>query len=254
MSRSSFISQLRQKMMKSSNIDNYNVFCSSVIGPANRERGYEKQDAVMLRRVRSGWLAVVCDGLGSRKKSAWGARQACRAVKSAIENITLWFDEQEFCELVQQFWLNYIKPEKATDASTTCIVAYIDDFGCFNIAQLGDGLVLCKSDGELHVVTPERQSFSDQTCAMSNELSVENWSFYEGEIKRAGDGIVLMTDGVSEDIDSQRFVDFFTTLYEDTYKLKRRTMSRNITQQLHDWPTQGHSDDKSLAGIFRIKS
>lgn len=228
-------------------------FSASVIGHANKERGVTKQDAAMLRNVRGGLLAVVCDGLGSLTQSAWGARQACRAVRSAIEKIDLWFNEREFCELVQQFWLQYIEPISPKDAATTCLVSFVEDCGKAHIAQLGDGLILCQADGLLHRVTPPQSGFAGQTCALSSELRFENWIFFECELTLPGDGTLMMTDGISEDLDQSRLADFYKSLYEDVTCVPQRKINHWIARQLHEWPTLGHSDDKSIAGIYRTQ-
>ena len=58
---------------------------SSVRGPRHRVEGTANQDAWRVCCRSRFFAAVVCDGLGSRAHSGFGARAACRAVVAAAE-------------------------------------------------------------------------------------------------------------------------------------------------------------------------
>lgn len=230
---------------------NSEVCYASVAGPANRERGLKKQDAAMVRRTASGVLIVVCDGLGSRSKSDFGALQACRAVREAAAGMNPVSDGYTFCQSVHSKWLEMIAPVATEDAATTCLLAHVNSAGKAFLAQLGDGLILCRSNGKFVNVTPERHGFSDQTFALSEDYNFKEWVIHECELVIPDDGIVLMSDGISEDLDHERLEEFFEEIRMQTFKRKSSPMRRWLTQQLHEWPTPGHSDDKSIAAFFR---
>lgn len=227
------------------------IFGASVIGPGNRERGEPKQDAVMLRGLADGWLGVVCDGLGSHPRSAWGARQACRAARNAIA-AKADFDPEAVCASLHANWLCSLAPVNPQEAGTTCLFAYVDTAGRALCAQIGDGLVVCRSKGVIRRITPVRSGFSDHTEAMGETFRPEEWIVHENYLLQPGDGILMMTDGVSDDIRPDAVEGFFEEVRLQGCNRGRRMMRRWLTQQLHEWPTAHHSDDKTIAGIFRI--
>lgn len=230
---------------------NHKVCYASVAGPANRELGVNKQDATMIRKMPSGVLLVVCDGLGSRPKSELGARQACCAAKDSAAYLGTAINAHNLCESVHSNWLQLIAPETADDAATTCLLAHVSTEGNVILAQLGDGLILCRSNGRFTNITPERRLFSDQTFALSTKFNFSDWVVHESTLVEPGDGVVMMTDGISEDIDHNRLDAFFEEIRFQTFKMKTIQMRRWLTQQLNEWPTPGHSDDKSLAALFK---
>lgn len=227
------------------------TFAASVAGPANKEQGISKQDSAMLRFTPLGPLLVVCDGLGSRPKSGIGAQKACLAVLDTLICVEQEFNYYSLCETIFKKWINRIHPENADLSSTTCLLALVGKEGKSLIVQLGDGLVICRSRGKFINLTPERSGFSNQTFALSETFDFNEWLICECDLAMPGDGIILMTDGLSEDIDSDRYEELFDEIRFQTFKRKSRPMRRWMTQQLHEWPTPGHYDDKSIAAIFR---
>lgn len=223
--------------------------CASVAGPGNRARGVAKQDAAMVRRLASGLLLVVCDGLGSRSESANGARQACCAVKAAFTASPPPRDNA-LCESVHSNWVRRVTAESAEAAATTCLFSYVEAGGNATVAQLGDGVILCRSQGRFTNLTPERSGFSNQTLALSGVFTAGEWLVHRCALTEPGDGIIMMTDGISEDIDHGRLEEFFEEIRNQTFSRRSPAMGRWLTQQLHEWPTPGHSDDKSIAAVF----
>ena len=59
----------------------------SVIGPGHIINGQPNQDSTLVKRVPSGWLAVVCDGMGSKPHSDVGSRLACLAAFDVIKAV-----------------------------------------------------------------------------------------------------------------------------------------------------------------------
>lgn len=223
--------------------------CASVAGPGNRARGMAKQDAAMVRRLASGVLLVVCDGLGSRFQSANGARQACCAVRAVFAASAPPCDNV-LCESVHRHWVERVTAESAEAAATTCLFSYVEAGGNATVGQLGDGMILCRSRGRFTNLTPERSGFSNQTLALSGDFTAGEWLVHRCVLAEPGDGIVIMTDGISEDIDHGRLEEFFEDVRNETFSRRSRAMGRWLTHQLHEWPTLGHSDDKSIAAVF----
>ena len=114
----------------------------SVIGPSHLLNGQPNQDSVLVKRVPSGWLAVVCDGMGSKPHSEVGSKQACLAAFGVIRAVDFGIESKVLIKQVYQMWLNSLGDIKARDAVTTCLIARVSDSGELRTFQLGDGLIL----------------------------------------------------------------------------------------------------------------
>ncbi len=77
------------------------------------------------------------------------------------------------------------------------------------------------------------------------------WSTHEFVLSQPGDQVILMTDGVADDLDERSLHAFPQALHRHLSGLSRRRARRWLTHELTHWSTPGHSDDKSLALIFK---
>jgi hypothetical protein len=87
------------------------------------------------------------------------------------------------------------------DAATTLLFARVTAEGDVHAAQLGDGLLLVRCAGEFRRITPERTAYGNQTWALESTHVQDKWSTAEGRFAEPGDGLVLMTDGVADDLE-----------------------------------------------------
>ena len=225
---------------------------ASVIGPRHLDLEEPNQDAMVLVGCRGGWVTAVADGLGSRVSSDLGARSACQVTRRILRATTSSFDLPATLPLVHQHWLNAINPITPRDAATTLLLARVTDQGELHAAQLGDGFLLVKCSGKFRLVTPERTAYGNQTWALESMHLQEKWNCTMGQFTEPGDGVVLMTDGVADDLDPAHLADFFDALYQDLSTRNRRRGRRWLQSELNDWATPLHSDDKTLVAIFRI--
>jgi serine/threonine protein phosphatase PrpC len=223
---------------------------ASVIGPRHVDLHEPNQDAMTLAGWRGGWIAAVADGLGSRAHSDIGSRCACqvarrilRAAPSTIDPATL--------PLIHQKWLEAIESTTPRDAATTLLFGRVTVEGDVHAAQLGDGLLLVRCAGEFCRVTPDRTAYGNQTWALETTHVQDKWSTKQGRLTEPGDGLVLMTDGVADDLEPAQLADFFDALYQDLSTRNRRRGRRWLQSELNDWATPLHSDDKTLVAIFR---
>ena len=65
------------------------------------------------------------------------------------------------------------------------------------------------------------------------------------------ESIVLCSDGISEDIQKDKILDFFkgyVSSYKDINSTKR---TKDIKHWLKNWPVKGHSDDKTIVALIK---
>jgi serine/threonine protein phosphatase PrpC len=75
------------------------------------------------------------------------------------------------------------------------------------------------------------------------------WHFGHGCLQHAKDALVLMTDGISEDLHTTE--GFVAALVHSLRSRGARSAQAMLTQELINWPTPRHGDDKTLAIIYR---
>jgi hypothetical protein len=224
---------------------------ASVIGPRHLDLGEPNQDAMTLTGCRNGRIAAVADGLGSRTRSDLGARRACQVARRILRAAPMGLDLPATLPLVHQQWLEAIGPARPRDAATTLLFARVTAEGDVQAAQLGDGLLLVRCGGEFRRVSPERTAYGNQTWALESTHLQDKWSTTQDKLAGPGDGVVLMTDGVADDLEPDQLGDFFDALYQDLGTRNRRRGRRWLQSELNDWATPLHSDDKTLVAIFR---
>jgi serine/threonine protein phosphatase PrpC len=226
---------------------------ATVIGPAHWEGREPNQDAVLLRGHRSGWFLAVADGLGSRQLSHVGSRLA---VISAYQRLRHDLFERSHRDAIQVFyrdWLDALPGKAPGLMATTLLAASCNRDGRCVIAQLGDGLALYRSRGRFGALGDGRASFANETAALGVTKTFSAWRFAEVELVEPGDGVVLMTDGVADDLQPERLEGFARKLIRETSKRGRRRGKRWLEQQLAAWPTAMHADDKTIGMICRIQ-
>ena len=111
--------------------------------------------------------------------------------------------------------------------------------------------VLRSGAGQSRLITPERTGYSNQTWALEAEHRTDKWTMAEGKLTQPGDGVVLLTDGVADDLEPDQLPEFLVALYHDLSTRNRRGGRRWIQTELHAWATPMHSDDKTLVAVFR---
>ncbi len=225
---------------------------ASVIGPRHLDLGEPNQDAMALTGCQGGWIAAVADGLGSRSSSELGARSACQVSRRILRAASSSFDLPATLPLIHQKWLEAIEPTTPREAATTLLFSRVTVEGDIHAAQLGDGLLLVRCAGQFRRITPDRTAYGNQTWALESTHAQDKWSTALGRLTEPGDGVVLMTDGVADDLEPAQLADFFDALYQDLSTRNRRRGRRWLQSELNDWATPLHSDDKTLVAIFRM--
>lgn len=226
---------------------------ATVIGPAHLEGGEPNQDAVFLRGHRGGWFLAVADGLGSRKLSHVGSALAVRTAYRRLRSDLLERSRRDAILGFYRDWLDALPGSAPGLMATTLLAASCDRSGRCVIAQLGDGLVLYRTRGEFGALGDGRVGFANETAALGVTKAFSAWRFAEVELTQPGDGVVLMTDGLADDLQPERLDGFARKLMWEAAKRGRRRGKRWLEQQLAAWPTAMHADDKTVGSICRKK-
>ena len=222
---------------------------SSVRGPAHVQEGAPNQDALCIRGLKGGWSIAVADGLGSRPLSHHGSAGAVRLFSQlARQGADLKHDTVG--RALRDAWLNRFGARYSA-YETTCIWALVDACGKGVAGQIGDGLLLVRSHGEFRVITEQRQGFGNQTLTLA-QADLQTINSTDIELGRPGDGVLLMTDGISDDLIPEHLESFFEAIYQRQRRSSKRQMRQWLTRELNGWSTPRHGDDKTIAGIFRM--
>ncbi|MEH6541720.1 PP2C family serine/threonine-protein phosphatase [Halopseudomonas sp.] len=222
---------------------------ASVRGPAHIQDGSPNQDALGIGGCNGGWYIAVADGLGSRPLSHVGSRKAVQLF-AGLARLQRSLAPAEVGQLLSARWVAQFGSEYQR-FETTCLWARVEAHGHGFAGQVGDGLMLCRSGGVFQVVTPAREGFGNQTYTLAQANSTTNTST-QFELSRPGDGILLLTDGISDDLIPEQLEPFFDAIYQRQRRSSRRRMRRWLTDELNGWSTPLHGDDKTIAGIFRL--
>lgn len=245
-------------MTSSSELDRHDVlreldwFGATVQGPTHRRRGEPRQDDWSGQRAADGRLIVVCDGMGSRTHSDRGARAACRSVADAVR---LWSGcpapLEHLLALVHSIWRVKIAPRCPDECATTCLFGYVEASGRTTLAQLGDGLAALHLGGDIFKVQSNDGSFGNETTGLGVTNDLEDWSWLQWESFPQGATMLLATDGVAEDLVPGQLDDVTVDLLNRYRGLNRARRARLLERELTNWKTPGHSDDKTLAMMWR---
>jgi len=227
-------------------------FGASVIGPNHIATGKPNQDAWSPFHHVWGDGITTSDGLGSKPFSNFGNRAACLAVVHAVYACCgkIGMGHAFLSDRIIKNWLSFIAPLESRDCAPTCLLAFRMDDGMARLGMLGDGLVATvKTDGSVVSLSDDKtEGFSNITAALWPNGTEKDWrwlSIPEDDCK----SIVLCTDGVSDDLkDTDGFVKEFANAHRD---LSSVSASRRTYEMLENWPTPKHSDDKTIACLFR---
>lgn len=236
-------------------------FGASVIGLGHIATGKPNQDAWSSFHHIWGDGIVVSDGLGSKLLSDYGSHAACRAVEQAVRRFSVraWDAEpvgEGQCSAlladIHDGWLDSIAALNPKDSSATCLFAFRLSDGLMRMGMLGDGCAAAvKRDGAVVSLSDDKTAgFSNLTSALSPSTSEASWRVSDVPETEC-EAVILCTDGVFDDLeDIEGFMAGFVKAYRG---LAQVTASRQIHEMLDNWPVHMHSDDKTIACLFRAE-
>jgi len=232
----------------------WNCWGASVIGPLHVKAGIPNQDSWKARRYKWGNVIVVSDGLGSKPHSDHGSKAACLAVFEAAKSFQNSPDANivDILRLIHANWLVKIAPLSPSDCSATCLFA-LQIKGRITLGRLGDGMIVALGGTEENnfILNDNKQdSFSNFTNSLQQEFRPEQWETLSIE-STVCNAVVLCTDGISDDLLPEKQITFAQNFYFSYRKMKSKERNKDIKRWLKNWPVPGHSDDKTIACIFK---
>jgi len=228
-------------------------FGVSVRGPAHEREGQPNQDAWMGRLTPAGVVVVVCDGLGSRQRSDFGARAACSAVVDCarVWGVVADAPPDLLVRAVHAMWNIRVHAAGRDACATTCLFAVTCADGRLVIAQLGDGLILLRrATGELIALLPDDDRFSNETRALGVATSLTDWRIHVEADAPLGTAVLLCTDGIADDLAPAMRGAFLEHVRDRYGGMQSATRRRAVARDLRRWPTPLHRDDKTLALLW----
>lgn len=219
----------------------------SVIGPGHIADRLPNQDAILMRAHNGGFISVVSDGMGSRKYSDLGSRAVCKAVYQVTKESSFDIASEDLTSSIEQRWLQLISQIKPDDAIATCLFAWGESGGDVRTFQLGDGLILGKKGVEKN---NDSNQYGNETIGLGCRINTSDWQMSE-EYMEHGESLALITDGISEDLAQGRELDFLHAVSTAVNTRKQRTAKKYLSNQLRNWATPNHVDDKSIIVVIR---
>lgn len=221
-------------------------FGASVAGPAHRAARKLNEDRWLGASGSFGSLIVVSDGVGSKPQARRGAQGACVATLRAVRS---WFSDggrsvEQLLPRIEAFWLEEIAPHDRTDCAATCLMALAHRDGGTYVAALGDGMAAVRTGRTVERIEfPRGSAYLNETMSLGGSGAWASRRYGVSEV----DAVVLASDGVSDDLRSDRIADFVAWLTDDIAPMQPQPRWRQLCRELHNWPTPNHLDDKTLA-------
>ncbi|HOD20418.1 MAG TPA: PP2C family serine/threonine-protein phosphatase [Candidatus Fermentibacter daniensis] len=227
-------------------------FGASVTGPGHIAAGKPNQDAWASFHHVWGDGLVVSDGLGSKPFSNFGSHAACLAVAHSLYRFREDTDSNRsvLSELIRNKWISLLKPLTPRDCAATCLFAYRMNDGMVLMGMLGDGLVAAlRVDGSVMSLSEDKsEGFSNTTSALSPHTTSADWQWLSVSEMEC-QSVFLCTDGVADDLSDR--TGFIRGFYDANRELSSISSARRARDMLRNWPTPKHSDDKTIACLFK---
>lgn len=244
--------------MMSGNTRAWRGLCDSEIGPLHLRLGLPNQDAYHLELESEPLLIAVSDGLGSKPLSQLGAQAVSRAVvklaqhcvgKSEIEPL-YWL------KLFHDLWLEELQDIDVEQCRCTALFAMVLGEQTF-IAQLGDGdccIITSKQivgEQQVRFLTDKDDDlFANQTHSLGNQFQASQWQFCLQPTAEL-DACFLVTDGIADDLALEHRASFYVELLSQYRQLSDDEVKADVRSWISHWPVTGHSDDKTIAALYR---
>lgn len=228
----------------------WKLLTASVRGPGHVKDDKPNQDSAFVGFVGKFLLVMVCDGLGSHSHSDYGAKILCGLFPECFLEWSKYRPNKidDLLRLLQSRWLIRVRSQGVDTCGCTCQLAILNPKGKGWIAQLGDGMTLVRHEGSIGKFTEEKEGYANETIAMGEVNLQPFWRKSKVDLSASGDRLLIMTDGISEDILPQAEEKFIQT-FDLFFGTSRSKGQDSLKKELTDWPTPHHLDDKTIVAI-----
>ena len=228
---------------------------ASLIGPGHQVDELPNQDAVKIFIEKDYTLAVVSDGLGSAPLSQIGSRAACETTNDAVK---IWVNSeskliQDLLRLIQALWLIKVRPLESKECSATLLFSLVLESNKVILGQLGDGAILHWNNEKLeHCLLDDKEGFGNETNALKEAGILNKWNLCEFELNGTQNTFILVTDGISEDIEVNNLGEFARITDAKLRRFKDSSQGRRwLLNEFKNWSTPHHRDDKTIAVLVQ---
>lgn len=209
------------------------------------------QDAIKFFEDDNKIVAIVADGLGSRKMSAHGARLICSLL---VEELKEKCPPLISSDLVShQKWHDYLNSNNynCDEFCTTCSFVLIDKQSqrvC--IGQIGDSPVFIKIDGDSVMEFRQEKDFSNYTDSLGGKtikiFNIQNF-VYNKSIR-----VMVTSDGIGDEFYSSSLDSLFDYLCTTYQQFTPKSRSRRFTKEMKSTIGKVNNDDKSAIYIWTV--
>lgn len=225
-------------------------------GKRHIAKGEQNQDAVQVliqEQVPFSTLMVVADGLGSCRFSDIGSRVAVQTtvdqrdlLRDVLHNKTTF---QDASRRLSDAWLRKLSdslgPVPIAEYDTTLLFAYLEGDELI-FGQLGDGLIQWRVNGEdAEELFVRDHDFVNRTSSLCGD---QPWMFRRVHLGCFNKlSIIITTDGIADDLKPEHRRMLTELLTNEVHLNGPENAASTIEEWVRDWPTHGHSDDRTLA-------
>lgn len=203
---------------------------------------YESDDTI---------VAVVADGLGSRKMSAHGARLICKLMVEELSEKKPPLSPSDI--LSPKKWHDYLKSNNCNlnEFCTTCSFAIIDKMSKnVSIGQIGDSPIFIKLDNDPVIEMRQEKEFSNITDSLGGktikDFITHNYTFKDSV------NVLVTSDGIGDELNNSSLDSLFSYLCSKYQQFTPKSRSRRFTKEMKATIGKVNHDDKSAIFIWSI--
>ena len=209
------------------------------------------QDAIKYYENDDIIVAIVADGLGSRTKSAHGARLICKLM---IEELSEKRPPLFPAEIIgPKKWQEHLESKNCNidEFCTTCSFAIIDKLSkSVCVGQIGDSPVFLKIDNDPILEMRQEKEFSNITDSLGG-TTTKAFTTYNYQFKNSIN-ILVTSDGIGDELDSSSLDSLFSYLSSKYQQFTPKSRSRRFTKEMKETIGKVNRDDKSAIYIWSI--
>lgn len=208
------------------------------------------QDNFLCKPFEYGYIIVVSDGMGSKKKSQYGSKVICDIIYEVISENNIDIEKVSFKDIIficYQKWKKRVSKYGINQCYATLLVAVVLK-DKVKAARLGDGFLGIYSDKGIKCLFDEKKEcFINETDCFSEYFDRSKLETIEIEFKSLK-GIIACTDGVEiGEMQKNELVEFTREFIEEYKYFSKEKILKDVESWLLDWP---NSDDKTIAFLI----